>query len=146
MCGGTPYYLNLWNSERTFRENLLELVCTEQGILLNEGDLVLATEDFAGGRRERTPEQVLRAIASGRTKFSEIKDVIGTDPTRPLTALRDLDLIHRIQPIRAKPDASGSPPEKMRRRPPPIADVSAVANAGNNEGMNCAIVMPCCLQ
>jgi AAA+ ATPase superfamily predicted ATPase len=105
VCGGTPYYLALWDDRSSFQANLEQLVCTEQGILLNEGELVLATEDFAGGRRERTPEQVLRSIAAGRTKFSEVKDAIGTDPTRPLQALRDLDLIERVQPVRAKPDA-----------------------------------------
>lgn len=104
VCGGTPYYLDLWDDNATFRANLERLVCTEQGILLNEGELVLATEDFAGGRRERIPEQVLRAVATSHTAFSEIKTAIGADPTRALRALRDLDLISRIQPVRAKPD------------------------------------------
>lgn len=104
MCGGTPYYLSLWDDGASFRENLERLVCTEQGVLLNEGELVLATEDFVGGRRERLPEQVLRAIATSHTAFSEIKAVIGADPTRVLRSLQDLDLVSRIQPVRAKPD------------------------------------------
>lgn len=104
VCGGTPYYLDLWDDSATFRANLERLVCTEQGILLNEGELVLATEDFAGGRRERIPQQVLRAIATSHTAFSEIKTTIGTDPTRALRALQDLDLISRIQPVPAKLD------------------------------------------
>lgn len=104
VCGGTPYYLDLWDDNASFRENLERLVCTEQGILLNEGELVLATEEFAGGRRERIPEQVLRAIATSHTAFSEIKTTIGADPTRALRALQDLDLITRVQPVRAKPD------------------------------------------
>lgn len=104
VCGGTPYYLDLWDDNATFRANLERLVCTEQGVLLNEGELVLATEDFAGGRRERIPEQVLRAIATSHTSFSEIKATIGSDPTRALRALQVLDLVHRIQPVRAKPD------------------------------------------
>lgn len=105
VCGGTPYYLDLWDDSATFEANLDRLVCTEHGLLLNEGELVLATEDFAGGRRERIPEQVLRAIATSHTSFSEIKTTIGTDPTRALRALQDLDLIRRIQPVRAKPDS-----------------------------------------
>lgn len=105
VCGGTPYYLDLWDDSATFRANLKRLVCTEQGILLNEGELILATEDFAGGRRERIPEQVLRAIATSHTSFSEIKSIVGADPTRALRALQDLQLIHRIQPVRSKPDA-----------------------------------------
>jgi AAA+ ATPase superfamily predicted ATPase len=104
VCGGTPYYLDMWDDRASFQENLQRLVYAEQGVLLNEGELVLATEDFAGGRRERIPEQVLRAIAEGHTRFSEIKSAIGTEPTRPIKALRDLDLVLRIQPIGTKPD------------------------------------------
>ena len=84
MCGGTPYYLDLWDDSATFRANLERLVGSEQGSLLNEGELVLATEDFAGGRRERIPEQVLRAISTSHTSFSKIKATIGADPTRAL--------------------------------------------------------------
>lgn len=104
VCGGTPYYLDLWDDGATFQGNLERLVCTEQGILLNEGEFILATEDFAGGRRERIPGQVLRAIATSHTSFSEIKTIVGTDPTRALRALQDLDLVRRIQPVRSKPD------------------------------------------
>jgi AAA+ ATPase superfamily predicted ATPase len=99
VCGGIPFYLDLWDQSASFRDNLMHLVATEHGLLLNEGQLILATEDFAGGRRERVPEQVLRAIAGGRTRFGEIKDALGTDPTRALATLADLNLIHRVLPI-----------------------------------------------
>jgi len=103
VCGGVPYYLSLWDQAVDFATNLDRLVCSPQGALLNEGDLVLATEDFAGGRRERLPEQVLRAIAGGHNRFSEIKTALGTDPTRVLAALQDLRLIERVTPVGAKP-------------------------------------------
>jgi AAA+ ATPase superfamily predicted ATPase len=99
VCGGTPFYLDLWDQSATFRDNLVRLMTTEHGLLLNEGQLILATEDFAGGRRERIPEQVLRAIAAGRTRFGEIKDALGVDPSRALAALSDLDLVQRILPV-----------------------------------------------
>jgi AAA+ ATPase superfamily predicted ATPase len=99
VCGGTPFYLSLWDSDRSFRDNLYSLFGTEQGMLLNEGNLLLATEDFAGGRRERIPEQLLRAIAAGRTRFAELKSDLGADPTRPLGALRDLGLVERVLPV-----------------------------------------------
>jgi uncharacterized protein len=99
VCGGTPFYLALWNQGGTFAENLTALFGSEHGLLLNEGQFVLATEDFAGGRRERIPEQVLRAVASGRTRFGELKQTLGTDPTRALTALQNLDLIERVLPV-----------------------------------------------
>jgi uncharacterized protein len=99
VCGGTPFYLSLWDRGKSFRENIQSLFGSEQGLLLNEGHLILATEDFAGGRRERVPEQVLRAIAAGRTRFAELKSDLGTDPTRPIAALRELDLVERVLPV-----------------------------------------------
>jgi AAA+ ATPase superfamily predicted ATPase len=99
ICGGTPFYLALWRQEQSYQENVAALFGDEHALLLNEGQLVLATEDFAGGRRERIPEQALRAIAAGRTRFGELKDVLGTDPTRALAALQSLDLIERVLPV-----------------------------------------------
>ena len=104
VCGGSPFYLALWNTGLTVRENLAVLFGSEQGLLINEGQLILSTEDFAGGRRERIPEQVLRAIAGGRTRFGEIKQVLGTDPSRALAALQELDLIERVLPVAGKVD------------------------------------------
>ncbi len=103
VCGGVPYYLSLWDQSVDFATNLDRLVCSPQGPLLSEGDLVLATEDFAGGRRERLPEQVLRTITTGHTRFSEIKSALAADPTRALTALQELRLIERMTPVGAKP-------------------------------------------
>lgn len=104
VCGGSPFYLSLWKDDRTLRENLAELFGSEQGLLLNEGQLILSTEEFAGGRRERLPEQVLRAVAAGRTRFSEIKEVLGADPTRALAALQELDLVERVLPVAGRTD------------------------------------------
>jgi hypothetical protein len=104
VCGGSPFYLSLWDDSRPAEANLFELFGSEQGILLNEGQLILATEDFAGGRRERLPEQVLRAIAAGRTRYGEIKQLLGVDPTRTLAALQDLDLIERVLPVGGRVD------------------------------------------
>lgn len=105
VCGGIPFYLDLWDQSASFRDNLARLVANEHGLLLNEGQLILATEDFAGGRRERIPEQVLRAIAAGRTRFGEIKDALGVDPTRALAALADLGLVQRVLPVGRNADA-----------------------------------------
>ncbi len=105
VCGGTPFYLDLWDQTSSFQDNLGRLVATEHGLLLNEGQMILATEDFAGGRRERIPEQVLRAIAAGRTRFGEIKAALGIDPSRALAALADLDLVQRVLPVGRNADA-----------------------------------------
>jgi hypothetical protein len=62
--------------------------------LLTEGQLVMATEV---GEGEYTMG-VLTAIAAGRTKHSEIKDAIGTDPSRTLDRLIELRIIGRLDP------------------------------------------------
>jgi AAA+ ATPase superfamily predicted ATPase len=103
VCGGMPFYLSAWQPGVPLKDNLAHLFCNEHALLLGEGEFVLATEDVAGGGRDRIPEQVLRAIADGHTSFSEIKSVINTLPTRALASLEELRLIAKVQPVTAKP-------------------------------------------
>lgn len=103
VCGGNPSYLSLWDQSGSLGDNLRRLVCSPQGLLLTEGDLVLSTEDFPGGGRDRVAERILRAIAGGRTRFSEIEHETGVHPARPLRALQEMRLVDRVQPVGAKP-------------------------------------------
>jgi uncharacterized protein len=95
IAGGTPLYLSWWDQHASITENLLELAGRPGSPLLTEGLLVMATEVGAG---EHTMS-VLTAIAAGRTKHSEIKDVIGADPTRTLDRLVELRIIERLLPV-----------------------------------------------
>ena len=95
IAGGVPQYLAWWDQERSLPDNLEALACTPGGRLLVEGELVMATE---GGSTELA-SQVLFAIAAGRTRFAEIKDAVGTDPTRILERLRSLRLVDRVLPV-----------------------------------------------
>lgn len=115
VCGGIPRYLALWDDSRSFGDNLRNLIANEQGLLLSEGELVLAGEEIAGHRGKHLPEQVLRAIASGATTFQAIQTRTGKLPTRTLSDLVNARLIERVVP-------AGDDPETTKRTYYRIAD------------------------
>ena len=103
VCGGMPYYLAAWDSRASLRSNLLRLFCNDHALFLSEGQLVLGTEELAGGRGERLPEQVLRAVAAGRTSFAAIRSAVISAPTRTLSELEQNRLLARRQPVTERP-------------------------------------------
>ena len=95
IVGGVPLYLEWWDQTATIRRNIERLVCTPGGLLLTEGDYILATE---GGASDLT-RQVLYAVASGRTKYHEIERAVGTSPARVIDNLIELRMLDRVAPI-----------------------------------------------
>jgi AAA+ ATPase superfamily predicted ATPase len=51
------------------------------------------------------PARLLRAVAAGHARFAELKTALGTDPTRVLQATQELDLVEKVEPVRAHADS-----------------------------------------
>lgn len=95
ILGGIPLYLSWWNQDLSIRQNLLRLACQPGSRLQSEGRLILATEADHGD----LPGVALNAIATGATRFSELSNALGANPTRTLDRLAELRLIERVSPV-----------------------------------------------
>lgn len=99
ILGGMPSYLEQFDPGRGLEENLIATVLRRNTYLNEEPDWLLL-EDL---RRDVTYGSILRAIATGQRRPSDIARAIGKaaaqDVSAQLGALLDLELIRREVPI-----------------------------------------------
>lgn len=95
LVGGMPLYLSWWHESASVTDNLLRLAGQPGSPLLTEGRLLMLTE--VGGAEQTAG--VLYALASGRSRYSEVQDVTGADPTRILDRLIEARLVERVLPV-----------------------------------------------
>jgi AAA+ ATPase superfamily predicted ATPase len=102
VLGGTPLYLRQWNSEATFRDNLLALFGDPASSLVDSAEIILSTdlEDARG------PYRALQAVALGATKHSEIRDRAKISTDRTIQRLLGLQLLEKRVPATDHPERS----------------------------------------
>jgi hypothetical protein len=101
VTGGNPAYLKQLNPKKSVRKNIVEQVLTPGKLLYQEVEFILRQEL----REPRNYLNILRAIAYGRTKLSEIANDTGIDKSslhKYLFTLEDLQLVEREVPVTEK--------------------------------------------
>ncbi|MCU4742510.1 ATP-binding protein [Natronoglomus mannanivorans] len=105
IYGGTPYYLQTIDPDRSVAENVQESILSERGLLYSEPEFLLRTEL----RQPNTYFSILRAMAHGRRTPNEIAGMAGVDSQSLSTyvqKLRRLRLVERHIPVTESPTAS----------------------------------------
>ena len=100
VAGGTPYYLERFESEKSVFENIGSKIL-KPGSVLNEEARFLLQQEL------RTPDSyfsVLKAVARGENRFNQISDSTGIKTkslSKYLRTLRDLKLLEKELPVTA---------------------------------------------
>lgn len=100
VCGGMPYYLERFRDDIPLAQNILRQILYRDGPLHEEAELLLRQELSD----PHNYYSVLRAIAAGRTRNSQIADRTGLDSAqvRQITSvLERLRLIEQRRPVTA---------------------------------------------
>ena len=102
MTGGVARYVELlMDAKATTRKKMIESVFGLSSAYVDEGRVILGQEF---GRESGVYFSILSAIASGRTSYAEIRNVIGAEIGGQLTKLETAySLIEKVQPVYEMP-------------------------------------------
>ena len=102
MTGGVARYVELlMDAKATTRKKMIETVFGLSSAYVDEGRVILGQEF---GRESGVYFSILSAIASGRTSYAEIRNVIGAEIGGQLTKLETVySLIEKVQPAYETP-------------------------------------------
>ncbi len=113
IFGGTPHYLKSLDNTKSMKENVEDLLLSQQGLLRDEPDFLLRTE-------LKTPSRymgILKSISKGKVSRNEIAQDIGLDGSKAgsyLSKLETLRLVEREVPVTEEPPKSRSGQYKVK--------------------------------
>jgi AAA+ ATPase superfamily predicted ATPase len=106
VYGGTPAYLHTLQTKMSLAENIRDGILTRGSFLYDEVRFILQQEL----REPRNYFAILEAIAAGKTRLNEIKQMTGIEgATAYLDTLQQLQLVERRVPV------TETQPHKSRR-------------------------------
>jgi AAA+ ATPase superfamily predicted ATPase len=98
ILGGVPMYLEKFSDKKSVNQNILDSIMNTDAVLFEEPSNLLKQEL----REPQTYNAVIAAIASGRTRLSEISSAVGIE-TGPLTKYLDnlisLNIVKKEKPL-----------------------------------------------
>ena len=99
VFGGVPYYNQFIDDKKSVKENIINLVASNNARLLTEAKDFVALEI----NKMANANETFMAIAAGNKKFSDIlnKSHVSSSPTLVdvLTRLEEMDAVNKISPI-----------------------------------------------
>lgn len=98
ITGGIPLYLEQFSPQKTIRENLLNALFDRNAMLFEEPSNLLKQEL----REPATYNAVITAVASGKSRLSEIASTVGLETSlcsKYLTNLSALGIVRRETPV-----------------------------------------------
>ena len=106
ISGGVAKYVELlMDAQATTKEAMINAVCQNGSVFLNEGTELLVGEF---GKRYQVYFSIMQLIANSMTTQSQIDSIIGGNNGRYLTTLEeDYNLIQKVRPMFAKPNSQG---------------------------------------
>lgn len=106
ISGGVAKYVELlMDGHATDKDRMIDAVCQNGSVFLNEGTELLVGEF---GKRYQVYFSIMQLIANGMTSQSQIDSVIGSNTGRYIATLEDeYSLIQKVRPIFAKPNSQG---------------------------------------
>ena len=106
ISGGVAKYVELlMDAHAISKEMMIDAVCQNGSVFLNEGTELLVGEF---GKRYQVYFSIMQLIANGMTTQSQIDSVIGGNNGRYLTTLEEeYNLIQKVRPMFSKPNSQG---------------------------------------
>jgi AAA+ ATPase superfamily predicted ATPase len=109
IFGGVPFYLQLCDQHASLAENVLQLLLTSAGALVDEPTVLLQSEL----RDIHRYASILSAAADGCTKYGEIIGRIGDTDSRKIAPY--IERLERMRLIRAVRSLDATPKSRDRR-------------------------------
>lgn len=95
VLGGVPAYLNRWDAKRDFKENICNLILSEDGFLYKEAEALIAHEL----RELSVYNTILSYIAQGYTKLNELFHKTGFSRAKISVYMKNLshfDIVEKL--------------------------------------------------